>query len=1070
MENSPIQIGEWLVDVESHQMQRLDDATQQVIFEPKVMNVLACLIEHAGQVVSSEVLLDRCWPNQFLSDNPLHKCITQLRKAFKDSSRNPTYIQTIPKRGYRLIAQISSEPDNNQITDIDIIPYPGTRSFAYSESRLFYGRDYAVQELLYIMKQPATSFTKNCVLVVGESLVGKTSLIHAGLRPELEQQEIEFQYIDAISSQSDYDQQLKALEAITRIEDDKGGKVSKPTVILFDHIELAVMLREEQQEHAHDVSDFKNRVKQLLDLALKLYANPNVKLLICLNPFNLGLLKKFSAYQSIVDNAHLYTVNRPASTDVYLAITQPAINSGYTFKTCPKTGKTLAQELHKLYVKNQLTLKQLQGLLLELCQRSPDKQLSFDIYNQIKRERTDLWMNRQSHIRNEINTNTKALDPLLAILIKVNFDGAFHIKLTEIQLDTIQNNEMLRLVGELISNDLLSCYIKNNESYIRFISQSVIHALPFTQQWINKHYQSLITKEHISANCELWKTHNQSSGYLLSPGKPLEDARQLMELKGKELAQPHKDYIRASLKAEKRKNRIKSIMVAAVCILSLTSTSALLVANNARISQQNARNNAEQLIAFMNQELKRELIPLGKLDLMESLGIEIINYFNSSGIDSSSAQLHNAMAQRLLGEVYTQQGHHDKANHFFEQATSLLNTLVESQLESSSLYNDIIYELGQVSYWQGYLSYLNNDYSQTRHYWEAYFNHSTQLIVLSPENSRYLNELSYAHNNLGTLELLEHEYQDALHHFEQSAELKQRLLKESNLDITTELVDTYSWIARTYDYLGETHKSRAQYQKQLETLLALKQQQDINKAQQYYLAVAYQNLANLNFVLNDIQPSLAQLNSSLLLLDELISYEPTNVEYQESKVFTLIMQGQLYRIQGQYDLAQLQLNKALTLNQSLQPETIGHASQKAEFYQSKIYYELGRYHQAQGYIKSADDYYQKALTQNIQKSGDSYHQELFALLHLRTAELKMAQKRDQTITDSIRSELQMAEQIFEQLTKNNRSLRYQLPFCQIKHYLKKQAVNKCSTTEGGTLSVLDTHPEYNNLFETPIAN
>lgn len=105
------------------------------------------------------------------------------------------------------------------------------------------------------------------------------------------------------------------------------------------------------------------------------------------------------------------------------------------------------------------------------------------------------------------------------------------------------------------------------------------------------------------------------------------------------------------------------------------------------------------------------------------------------------------------------------------------------------------------------------------------------------------------------------------------------------------------------------------------------------------------------------------------------------------------MQGQLYRIQGQYDLAQLQLNKALTLNQSLQPETSGHASQKAEFYQSKIYYELGRYHQAQGYIKSADDYYQKALTQNIQKSSDSYHQELFALLHLRTAELKMAQRR-----------------------------------------------------------------------------
>lgn len=1070
METSPIQVGEWLVDVESHQMQRLDDATQQVIFEPKVMNVLACLIEHAGQVVSSETLLDRCWPNQFLSDNPLHKCITQLRKAFKDSSRNPTYIQTIPKRGYRLIAEVSSKPDKNQITEIDIIPYPGARSFTYSESSLFYGRDYEVQELLYLMKQPATSTTKKCVLVVGEPLVGKTSLIHAGLRPEIEQQEMDFKYIDAISSQSDYERHLKVLEAITNNEDNKEDTVNKQTVVLIDHIELAVMLREEQQEPAHEDRELKDKVKQLLGLALKLCSNSKVKLLICLNPFNLGLLKKFAAYQPIVDNAYLYTVSSPASTDVHLAITQPAINSGFTFKTCPKTGKTLAQELHKLYIKNQISLKQLQGLLLELCQRSPDKQLSFDIYNQIKRERTDLWMNRQSHIKNEINTRNKALDPLLAKLIKVNFDGAFHIKLTETQLGNIQDNNMLRLAGELIDNRLLTCYIKNNDPYVRFISQTVIHALPFTQQWMNRHYQSLITKEHISANCELWKTHNQSTGYLLSPGKALEDAKQLLELKEKELAQPHKDFIHASIKAEKRKSRIKTILIAAVCFLSVTSTSALLVANNARINQQNARNNAEQLIAFMNQELKRELIPLGKLELMESLGIEIINYFNSSGIDNSSAQLHNAMAQKLLGEVYTQQGQHEKAGNYFEQSSKLLNNLIINQPDSLQQYNDIIFELGQVSYWRGYLGYLDNDYSLAREYWSDYYQLSSQLVNSLPDNSRNMNELSYAHNNLGTLALLEHQYQNALHHFQQSAELKQKLIEDKSLDITTDLVDTYSWIARTYDYLGQTINSREQYQKQLDTLLKLKQQQDINKAQQYYLAVAYQNLANLNFVLNDLKLSLAQLDSSLIILNELISYEPSNVEYQESKVFTLIMQGQLYRIRGEYDLAQLQLNKALTLNQSLQPETSEITSHKAEFYQSKIYYELGRYHQSQGHLKSAVDYYRKALTPNIINSSDNYYQELSALLHLRTAELKMVEKEQQKLTESIRSDLEIAEQIFEKLTLNNRSLRYQLPYCQTKNYLNKPVGSQCKTTGSETLSVLDSHPEYNNLFETPIAN
>lgn len=139
MKKKPIKVGEWLVDVESNRMQLIEDSNQQVIFEPKVMNVLACLIEHAGRVVSTETLIERCWPNQFLSDNPLHKCITQLRKAFKDSSRGSSYIQTVPKRGYRLLAAVETEyaqPENLSFKN----PFPGPRAFNENESRLFYGR------------------------------------------------------------------------------------------------------------------------------------------------------------------------------------------------------------------------------------------------------------------------------------------------------------------------------------------------------------------------------------------------------------------------------------------------------------------------------------------------------------------------------------------------------------------------------------------------------------------------------------------------------------------------------------------------------------------------------------------------------------------------------------------------------------------------------------------------------------------------------------------------------------------------------------------------------------------
>jgi len=1060
MKNKPIKVGEWLVDVESNQMQLIKDSEQQVIFEPKVMNVLACLIEHAGQVVSTETLIDRCWPNQFLSDNPLHKCINQLRKAFKDTSRSSTYIQTVPKRGYRLLAPVDTEFDPQKNHDIKP-PYPGPRAFNDSESKLFYGRDYQVQELLYLIKQRSISNHKGNILLIGEAGVGKSSLIHAGLRAELASFNIDFDTIDGHASEQVFKQQLEGLKARYINSDSSPHKTDiKPALILIDHLELTSLIMQTDDQSLR--LDTTQRATQLLKLANQLNQTTEVTLMICLRPFDLAMLRK-TEYHSLC-KGELYLLDKPSTTEIYLAITQPATQYQLDFEVSPKTGMTLAQELHKLCIVNQLSLKQLQGLLYELCQRTSNRQLTFESFEQIKRERNDLWLNRKSHIIKEFQTTSETLSPLLKKLIKVKFDGAFHIKLTEAPLANFDNPPILVLISQLIDNKLLTCHIKNDQVFIKFIDQAVIHALPFTQQWVNKHYQSLISKEHISANCELWLTHNKSNGYLLSPGKPLEDAKQLLELNQKDLAHNHREYIQASLKAVNQKQRFKRLMISAVCILSLISTSALLVANNARISQQNARHDAEQLISFMNQELKRELIPLGKLDLMESLGIEILEYFRNSGINNVNATLHTAMAQKLLGEVYTQQGQRNKAKNHFEQAQTLLNEILHQQPQLPKA----IFELGQVNYWKGYLAYRDTHYSQAKEFWNQYYQLSEQLLTLDEHNSQYQNELSYAHNNLGTLALLLHQHQDALYHFQESAQIKLQLIAESSIDVQIELVDTYSWIARTYDYLGQTKKSHNNYEKQLHSLISINKHNNSSKSQLYYLAVAHQNMANMNFILNNLEDALADLKRSLTILNELIDYEPSNVEYQESKVFTLTMIGQIYRLLQQYDLSQLHLSQSLTMAQSLaQPQT---QSKKAHFYLSKIRYEMGRYQQSQDHLKSAYNNYQRALTQNLNESNDSYHQELVALIHLRLAEIAFMEFGSNASKQQAEAHLRKAQELFVELIKNNKSVRYRLPYCLITFYLNERDTTQCFDSNSNQLSEPIEHPEFTNNFDIPIAN
>ena len=90
--------------------------------EPKVMQVLVCLAEHAGQVVPKERLMRTVWPDTFVGDDVLTRSISELRRVFGDDVKDPRFIQTIPKSGYRLIAGVTGDDPGREVAA------PGRRS------------------------------------------------------------------------------------------------------------------------------------------------------------------------------------------------------------------------------------------------------------------------------------------------------------------------------------------------------------------------------------------------------------------------------------------------------------------------------------------------------------------------------------------------------------------------------------------------------------------------------------------------------------------------------------------------------------------------------------------------------------------------------------------------------------------------------------------------------------------------------------------------------------------------------------------------------------------------------
>ena len=96
-------ISEWRIDPVSNLIINED---HEIHLEPKVMLVLVELANQAGQVVSREDLENQVWGNVVVGPDALTNSIIKLRKAFGDNAKNPTYIETIPKTGYRLLAPV----------------------------------------------------------------------------------------------------------------------------------------------------------------------------------------------------------------------------------------------------------------------------------------------------------------------------------------------------------------------------------------------------------------------------------------------------------------------------------------------------------------------------------------------------------------------------------------------------------------------------------------------------------------------------------------------------------------------------------------------------------------------------------------------------------------------------------------------------------------------------------------------------------------------------------------------------------------------------------------------------
>jgi TolB-like protein/DNA-binding winged helix-turn-helix (wHTH) protein len=103
MSSSAYRFGDWVVEPQLNRVHR-GDVNKRL--EPRSMDVLRYLLEHAGETVSVDQLLDTVWAGRVVEPTAVHRGIKHIRQALGDDSRQPRYVETISKRGYRAIAAV----------------------------------------------------------------------------------------------------------------------------------------------------------------------------------------------------------------------------------------------------------------------------------------------------------------------------------------------------------------------------------------------------------------------------------------------------------------------------------------------------------------------------------------------------------------------------------------------------------------------------------------------------------------------------------------------------------------------------------------------------------------------------------------------------------------------------------------------------------------------------------------------------------------------------------------------------------------------------------------------------
>lgn len=343
----------------------------------------------------------------------------------------------------------------------------------------------------------------------------------------------------------------------------------------------------------------------------------------------------------------------------------------------------------------------------------------------------------------------------------------------------------------------------------------------------------------------------------------------------------------------RRQKRLYAVTAASVAGMLFASGLAY-TAIDARDEARDQRREADKLVGFMLGDLRQKLEPIGRLDVLDSVGQRALAYYE--GQDTADLT-DDALAQRskaltLMGEMAQARGDIDGALRRYREAMAGTQEALRRSPDDPKR----LFDHAQNVFWVGSIDYQRGQLEQAAAAFGNYRKLADRMIALDASTPQYRLERIYADSALGAVQMDQRRHRDAAVNFQALLEKTETLLSTDprNVEYRNQLLNALAWLADARERNGEIDEAVGHRERQIDVLGRMWQTSPGDAGIKRYELAARRSLARLLASRGQMREAFVQASLNSAVLAFLTKAEPANTEWIQTGAGMRLEQAELY--------------------------------------------------------------------------------------------------------------------------------------------------------------------------------